>query len=138
MANNREATWIVVIVGLVVLGFVKYVADLLNLPFWTATQCLASSVGVLLLAGASMTWFDDFAFARFTNVAPLLVALLWAAWWPALDAWDTVWSAASPLDYTNAPFVVRGGAWWASEWTKWIPCFALAGWTLQRVGRDVY
>lgn len=140
MASRQDETliWVpLVVVFVIAFVAVKSIANTLNLHWQPALECL---VGWIVVAGAtalSFTHGDAFSFTRLKNVWPALVAAFWISWWPALDDWDII-SSFPALSIDQAESVLRGGAWWDSNWVKYIPILILAGWTLRNINQDPY
>lgn len=65
-----------------------------------------------LLVGALVMFGEEYFFPiRFGNIWPVLLALLWMCWWPALDHWASK-QAPSFMSIESAAI------WWRTWYTK--------------------
>lgn len=114
---------------------VKACADAFGLPWKTMLQEILATLTVVGLAVASWLYGYDWRFSRLSVAWPALLGLLFFAWWPALDAWNTVISLPSLLDYDQSNYVVKGDAFWDAMWFRWgilAVCGAGYGWLYKR------
>lgn len=98
---------------------VKACADALGLPWKIMLQEMLSTLTVVGLAVASWLYGGDWRWSRLSVAWPGLLGLLFFAWWPALDAWNTVISLPSALDYGQSHYVIKGDALWDAAWFRW-------------------
>jgi hypothetical protein len=126
--RNRDGGddfWIYVIaigaLALFVYTFLKWLGGLLHLPVATTLQVVAVTGVVGLAALASGLWADSYSFWHIRKTWMLLLAVfLTFAFWPALDAWNTIsYPTASLLAYDNDITPMKGDAWWDSGYLTW-------------------
>lgn len=118
-ARSQETLVIVVVAAILCAMGVKACASALGLPWLTMLQIMVSTLTVIGLAFMSARFGGDWPYFRLSVAWPALVGLFIAAWWPALDAWNTIISLPSPLDYDHSNYVVQGDAFWDTGWFKW-------------------
>jgi len=109
MSNRNDGDWalFVVILGG---GFVLFCV------WWFST-----TFGLDMSTGA-LKFFDDYYDTfRFGNVWPVLLGLVWCAWWPALDYW------AAHAGYRLSLYDEDVTVWWNAWYTEFGVLVALIG-----------
>lgn len=76
-----------------------------------ASVMLRLAIPIALGAG-SLKFFDDYDTFRFGNVWPVLLGLVWVAWWPALDYWAAHAELGYSLSLSDEGVTVWYNAWY--------------------------
>lgn len=110
---DREDSWILFVIGVALAAFIVWkFSPYLGLDMVTGGLVLARLAVLVVLTGLSWKLADDFPWLRPGAIWPLLLALLWLCWWPALDFWAAEDLPAVPVRDDDLP-------WWAAWYTKW-------------------
>ena len=125
MSNNSRSddSWILLAIGGVV-AVVAYIvwqfSTFLGLDMSSGASVFGRLVALVILAGVSWKFGDDFEPIRPGNIWPILLALLWSCWWPALDFWA---SKQFPSFFNSDEVSI----WWDAWYTKWSVFAAIIG-----------
>ena len=114
MSDNRNpndgpfvATALLFMVGL---AGVWWFSDTFSLDMETGARVLG--MHAVLAVMAWITWqHSEYALFNLSNAWPVLLGMLWMAWWPALNHWEI---ASFPSFYHPDDISV----WWAAWYTK--------------------
>jgi hypothetical protein len=124
LANGREPvnrdsraddSWIIfVLIGgaALVAFFVWQFSTTFGLDMSTGAAVFARLVGLAVLASVCFKFGEDVPLLSLSVVWPVLLGLLWASWWPALNFWS---SQDFPSFYQSEDAIV----WWNAWYTKW-------------------
>jgi hypothetical protein len=130
---DSEDGWILFVIGVALAAFIVWkFSPYLGLDMATGGLVLARLAVLVVLTGLCWRLADDFPRLRPGAVWPILLALLWLCWWPALDFWAVKALPVSLLREGDFP-------WWASWYTKWGVLAGIAAWgylTRKLFGRD--
>lgn len=119
---DSEDGWILFVIGVALAAFIVWkFSPYLGLDMATGGLVLARLAVLVVLTGLCWRLADDFPRLRPGAVWPILLALLWLCWWPALDFWAVKALPASLLREGDFP-------WWASWYTKWGVLAGIAAW----------
>lgn len=109
--ENRIARGIGIAIAVSVL-FVWMLSSTSGLNVTASGSVLSRLIVLLVISGLSWMLGDDSPLVGLRNLFPILFALLWWCWWPALDLWTS--KDPSVLFHYEDVSVWRG-AWY----TKW-------------------
>lgn len=86
--DNDLALLLVILGGGSILFCVWWFSTTFGLDMSTGGKVMGLLAIPIALGAASLKFFDDYYdMLRFGNVWPVLLGLVWLAWWPALDYW---------------------------------------------------
>jgi len=118
---DSEDSWILFVVGVALLAFITWkFSAYLGLDMATGGLVLARLAVLVVVTGLCWKLADDYPPLGPRAVWPLLLALLWLCWWPALDFW-------AAKDLPPALFHEETPPWWAAWYTKWGVLLGIAG-----------
>jgi hypothetical protein len=83
-----------------------------GLDISTGGSVFGRLVAIVVATGAAWKFGEDFDPIRLGNIWPILLALLWCCWWPALDFWEN----------QQQPSFMRTdevSIWWDAWYRKW-------------------
>lgn len=112
--NNNDDSWILLVIGAIVaaIAFVVWqFATFFGLDMSTGGAVFARLVALVVITGVSWKFGEAFSPIHLRNIWPILVALLWCCWWPALD----FWASQQHPSFFNPEEV---SVWWAAWYTK--------------------
>ena len=110
---DSEDGWILFVICVALAAFIVWkFSPYLGLDMFTGGLVLARLAVLVLLAGLSWKVANDFPLLGPGTVWPLLLALLWLCWWPALDFWAAKGLSPFPVHEDELP-------WWDAWYTKW-------------------
>lgn len=121
--NNNDDSWILLVIGAIVaaIAFVVWqFSTFFGLDISTGGAVFGRLVALVVVAGAAWKFGEDFDPIRLGNIWPILLALLWCCWWPALD----FWASQQRPSFFNSDEV---SIWWAAWYTKWGVFAAILG-----------
>jgi len=114
------------LVMLVIFGIAAFImfcvwkfSTALNLDLSTGGSVIFRMVVVLGLTGISWKFGDDFWVIALENTWPILLALFWWSWWPALDFWSNPIPLSSEFLPPGFDRIRETPIWWAAWYTKW-------------------
>lgn len=135
MSTNRrgDTSWVTIVIGAVVALFIYLLwqfSTFFGLDMDTGASVFIRLLMFVAFVGASWWLGNDYEIIRLSNIWPIVLALFWACWWPALD----YWSAGTGLRF-SAPAYGRSSpgpisvdtVWWAAWYTKWGILVAILG-----------
>ena len=109
-------------VGIAVVAVLWKAAAAMGLPFATTARVLLTSAfavgiyGFVLYASKKEEW-DIPVRVSLVPTLPLLLAVLWFLWWPALDQWSNQALNHGPVDTPSLFFPEEyGGPKWYGTW----------------------
>lgn len=117
MSNNSRGDdrWTILVIGGVV-AIVAYIiwrfSTFFGLDMNSGTAVFGRLVTLVVLVGASWKFGDDFELISLENTWPVLLALLWSCWWPALEFWAS--NPSLPFKSEEVPTI-----WWNAWYTEW-------------------
>ena len=121
--NNNDDSWILLVIGAIVsaIAFVVWqFSTFFGLDISTGGAVFGRLVALVVVAGATWKFGEDFDPIQLGNTWPILLALLWCCWWPALDFWA---SQQRPSFFSPEEVSI----WWAAWYTKWSVFAAILG-----------
>jgi hypothetical protein len=115
MSNSRsDDSWIILVIGSVV-AIAAYIvwqfSTFFGLDMSSGGAVFLRLVLLVVLAGLCWKFGDDFELMGM--IWPILLALLWSCWWPALDFWASK-EISMVFRHEDAPII-----WWDAWYTKW-------------------
>lgn len=110
-SNRNDGPFLAtVLLFMIGVSSVWWFSDTFNLDMSTGAQVLG--MHAILAVMAWVSWrFGEYSLFSFSNAWPVLLGLLWMAWWPALNHWAV---ASYPAFYNPDDISV----WWAAWYTK--------------------
>ena len=110
---DGEDRWILFVIGVASAAFLacKF-SGFFGLSRDVAGVVFSWMAVLAVLARLCSTLKFDFPRLRPEKTWPILLALLWMCWWPALDFWAGQSMAPTPGQAQAVP-------WWASGYVKW-------------------
>ncbi len=135
MSTNRRGdnSWIMVVIGAVVALFAYLVwqfSTLFGLDMGTGVTVFFRLLMLVAIVGAAWWFSNGYDIIRLGNIWPIVLALFWVCWWPALDYWSTGtglrFSAPAYGRASPGPISVDA-VWWAAWYTKWGILVAILG-----------
>lgn len=115
MSNkNNDGIWILVIGAIVVaiVFLVRLFATSFGLDASASVEVIVRHAALFVISGAAWKFGEDFDPIHPKNTWPILLALFWCCWWPALDYWA---SQQLPSFFKHEEISI----WWAAWYTKW-------------------
>jgi hypothetical protein len=110
--SNADPVFFLIVVVVAAIAFGIYqLAGAMGLDFKTMFGVLLMSATVLAVAGACLYFGRDAEFLHISETWPLLLALEYMAWWPAMNIW-----AAGPLR-SYMPDLYPA-VWWNAWYTR--------------------
>jgi hypothetical protein len=110
---DGEDRWILFVIGVASAAFLACKFSVYFRLSRDVAGVVFSWMAVLaVLTRLCSTLKGDFPRLRPRKIWPILLALLWMCWWPALDFWAGQSMAPSP---GHAPVL----PWWATGYAKW-------------------
>lgn len=135
MSTNRrgDTSWVTIVIGAVVALFIYLLwqfSTFFGLDMDTGASVFIRLLMFVAFVGASWWLGNDYEIIRLSNIWPIVLALFWVCWWPALN----YWSSGTRLGF-NAPTYGRASpspisvdtVWWAAWYTKWGILVAILG-----------
>lgn len=113
--NSNDESWILLVIGAIVvaIAFVLWkFSTFFGLDISTGGAVFGSLVALVVVTGVVWKFGEDFGPIRLGTIWPILLALLWCCWWPALD----FWASQQGPSFFNPDDV---SIWWAAWYTKW-------------------
>lgn len=111
---RRSDSWVPAAAAAIV-GLIAYMvwtfANAFGLDFRTGASVLGRLTALAVVLAVCWRFGEDFELLHLGNAWPVLLALFWACWWPALDYW-----AASEHPTFFEPEDV--GVWWSAWYSK--------------------
>ena len=134
--HNNDDSWIFLVIGAIVaaIAFVVWqFSTFFGLDISTGGAVFGRLVALVVVTGAAWKFGEDFDQIRLGNIWPILLALLWCCWWPALD----FWAIQQRPSFFNPEEV---SIWWAAWYTKWGVFAAIlgAGYTGKKIFQNDY
>lgn len=121
--DNNDSSWIILVFGAIVAAVAIIVwkfSTSFGLDISTGGTVFGRLVALVVVAWVSWKFGDDFDPVRPGNIWPILLALLWSCWWPALDFWE---GQQRPIFLSPDEVSI----WWATWYTKWGGFAAILG-----------
>jgi hypothetical protein len=122
--NRSDDSWIL-LVAILVFGGIAFAvwqfSTLFGLDMSTGASVMFRLMLVAALAAGSWKFGDDVDLIRLGNVWPVLLGLVWVAWWPALDYWAA--HAGYRLSLSDEDVTV----WWNAWYTEFGVLVAIIG-----------
>ena len=121
--NNNDRSWVLLVIGAIVaaIAFVVWqFSTFFGLDISTGGAVFGRLVALVVLTGVAWKFGEDFDPIQLENIWPILLALLWCCWWPALDFWA---SQQRPSFFNPEEISI----WWAAWYTKWGVFAAILG-----------
>ena len=135
--NNRNgddwALFVVILGGGFVLFCVWWFSTTFGLDISTGGKVMGLLVIPIVLGAVSLKFFDGYYDTlRFGNVWPILLGLVWCAWWPALDYW------AAHSGYRLSLYDEDVTVWWNAWYTEFGVLAAIlgGGFLAKKLGSD--
>jgi len=124
MSRNNDDGIFVLLGILAIVGILAFVvwkfSSFFGFDMSTGGAVLIRLVCLAVLIGLCWKFGDDFEPIRLGNTWPILLAVLWFCWWPALDYWA---SQQRPAFFTQEEVNI----WWAAWYTKAGGFFGITG-----------
>ncbi|WP_066338963.1 hypothetical protein [Azohydromonas lata] len=132
-SSNADPVLFLIVAVVVAAAFGIYqLASTLGLDFKTMLGVLLLSATVVALAGLCVYFGRDAEFVHISETWPLLLALEYMAWWPAMNVW-----AAGPLSAYMPDFYPV--VWWNAWYTRaGVLAVCIGAWFLLRHRRTSY
>ncbi|VWC46165.1 hypothetical protein BAR24066_07381 [Burkholderia arboris] len=126
MNTNRRSddSWIIFVIGGIVALFAYLVwqfSTLFGLDMSTGASVFFRLLFLAALVGGAWWFGNDFDIIKLSNIWPIVLALFWACWWPALDYWSSqtgVRFSALAYDQSSPSLMDSDTVWWAAWYTK--------------------
>ena len=121
--SNNDDSWIFLVIGAIVaaIAFVVWqFSTFFGFDITTGGTVFGRLVALVVLTGVAWKFGEDFDPVQLGNIWPILLALLWCCWWPALDFWA---SQQRPSFFNTEEVSI----WWAAWYTKWGVFIAILG-----------
>jgi len=116
MSNRNGDDWVVfaaILGGGFVLFCVWWFSTIFGLDMGTSAKVMGLLAIPIVLGVVSLKFFDGYYdMLRFGNVWPVLLGLVWVAWWPALDYW------AAHSGYSLSLYDEDVTVWWNAWYTE--------------------
>lgn len=131
--SNADPVFFLIVAVVVAVAFGIYqLGAVLGLDFKTMLGVLLLSATVVALAGGCLYFGRDAEFVHISETWPLLLALEYMAWWPAMNVW-----AAGPLS-SYMPDLYPA-VWWNSWYTRvGVLAVCIGAWFFLRHRRTSY
>lgn len=111
--NDNDFAMFVVLLGggLIALAVWKF-STACGLDMNTGASVMLRLAIPVALGAASLKFCDEYSTFRFANVWPVLLGLVWAAWWPALDYWAAHAESGYSLSLSDDAVTLWYNAWY--------------------------
>jgi hypothetical protein len=134
--NNGDDGTLVLLAIIVIGGGLAFAvwqfSTLFGLDMSTGASVMGRLVGVAVLATLSWKFGDDVDVIHLGNVWPILLGMVWIAWWPALDYWAAHTEPRFSLSDEDVTL------WWNAWYTEFGVLAAIigGGFFAKRIGSD--
>lgn len=109
--DNDLALLVIILGGVIVLAFVRWFSSTLGLDMSTGASVMWRLAIPIALGAAALKFFDEYDNTfRFGNIWPVLLGLVWIAFWPALNYWAA--HGESSFSLTDEAVTVWYNAWY--------------------------